>query len=137
MFQRFTTEARQTIIQASRTAQRHGRCWVSAEDILLDLLCHDHCTASSVLAALHPDVGALRKRAKTRIDEADGLVSSKPVLELANDECRTLEHSCLGTGHLLLGLLRESKGVSAALLRDAGLDVVQVREQMARLPAEN
>jgi len=40
------------------------------------------------------------------------------VLELAMSEARELNHSYVGTEHLLLGLLREEKGIAAQVLTD-------------------
>ena len=52
---------------------------------------------------------------------------------LAQEESRELNHSYIGTEHLLLGLLREDGGVAAAALAslDVGLDAA--REQVAEI----
>src|SRR5262245_47041891 len=126
MFQRFTGEARETILRATKAVQRLGRSTINAEDILLDLLRHENCTAASVLAALGRDVSGLRTEVEERIAEGRSLAPLRTTLEFANEECCTLEHSGIGTGHLLLGLMRESSGVAAEVLRDAGLNVAEV-----------
>ena len=46
---------------------------------------------------------------------------AKKVLEFAMAEARELNHSYVGTEHLLLGLLREEKGIAAQVLTDAGV----------------
>jgi ATP-dependent Clp protease ATP-binding subunit ClpC len=48
---------------------------------------------------------------------------AKKVLELAMGEARELNHSYVGTEHLLLGLLREEKGIAAQVLTDAGVNL--------------
>jgi ATP-dependent Clp protease ATP-binding subunit ClpA len=45
---------------------------------------------------------------------------AKKVLELAMTEARELNHSYVGTEHLLLGLLREERGIAAQVLRAWG-----------------
>ena len=42
-------------------------------------------------------------------------------------EARELNHSYVGTEHLLLGLLREEKGIAAQVLTDAGVNLEQPR----------
>jgi ATP-dependent Clp protease ATP-binding subunit ClpA len=58
---------------------------------------------------------------------------AKKVLELAMTEARELDHSYVGTEHLLLGLLREEKGIAAQVLRDAGLELDAARAETRRL----
>src|SRR4030095_11469713 len=58
---------------------------------------------------------------------------AKKVLELAMTEARELNHSYVGTEHLLLGLLREEKGIAAQVLTDAGVNLEQSRAETLRL----
>jgi ATP-dependent Clp protease ATP-binding subunit ClpA len=60
---------------------------------------------------------------------------AKKVWELSLREALALKHNYIGTEHLLLGLLREGKGLAAKILADAGLDFVELREQaIAAIP---
>jgi ATP-dependent Clp protease ATP-binding subunit ClpC len=58
---------------------------------------------------------------------------AKKALELAMMEARQLNHSYVGTEHLLLGLLREEKGIAAQILASMGMTVPGVREEVIRL----
>ena len=58
---------------------------------------------------------------------------AKKVLEFAVAEARDLNHSYVGTEHLLLGLLREEKGVAAQVLESLGVTLEQGREQTLKL----
>lgn len=58
---------------------------------------------------------------------------AKKVLELAMTEARELNHSYVGTEHLLLGLMREEKGIAAQVLGSMGVTVGAVREEVVRL----
>ncbi|HET7450318.1 MAG TPA: ATP-dependent Clp protease ATP-binding subunit, partial [Gaiellaceae bacterium] len=58
---------------------------------------------------------------------------AKKVLELAMSEARELNHSYVGTEHLLLGLLREEKGIAAQVLTDAGVNLDAARGETLRL----
>src|SRR5687768_17190123 len=48
-------------------------------------------------------------------------------------EARELSHSYVGTEHLLLGLLREEKGIAAQVLTDAGVNLDAARAETLRL----
>src|SRR5690606_13419957 len=52
---------------------------------------------------------------------------------LAMTEARELNHSYVGTEHLLLGLLREEKGIAAQVLTDAGVSLEASRAETLRL----
>lgn len=54
---------------------------------------------------------------------------SKVVLELSLREAIALKHNYIGTEHILLGLLREGKGLAAKILSDQGVDFKQLRDK--------
>jgi ATP-dependent Clp protease ATP-binding subunit ClpC len=58
---------------------------------------------------------------------------AKKVLELAMGEARDLSHGYVGTEHLLLGLLREEKGIAAQVLTDAGVNLDAAKAETLRL----
>jgi ATP-dependent Clp protease ATP-binding subunit ClpC len=58
---------------------------------------------------------------------------AKKALELSMSEARELNHSYVGTEHLLLGILREEKGIAAQVLASMGMTVPGVREEVVRL----
>jgi ATP-dependent Clp protease ATP-binding subunit ClpC len=58
---------------------------------------------------------------------------AKKVLELSMMEARELRHSYVGTEHLLLGLMREERGIAAQVLTSTGLTITGVRGEVIRL----
>lgn len=58
---------------------------------------------------------------------------AKRVLELSMSEARELKHSYVGTEHLLLGVLREEKGIGAQVLTSMGITTSGVRDEVIRL----
>jgi ATP-dependent Clp protease ATP-binding subunit ClpA len=56
----------------------------------------------------------------------------KKVLALAAKESRFLNHTYVGTEHILLGMLREADGVAARVLRNLDVDVEQTRQAVLR-----
>jgi ATP-dependent Clp protease ATP-binding subunit ClpA len=57
---------------------------------------------------------------------------ARTVLSLAQEEAQRLNHTYIGTEHLLLGLVREGDGVAAAVLRNLGVDLTSVRAEVER-----
>jgi ATP-dependent Clp protease ATP-binding subunit ClpC len=58
---------------------------------------------------------------------------ARRVVVLAQDEARLLNHSDLGTEHLLLGLIGEGEGVAAQVLMQLGADLSRVRQRVIEL----
>ena len=56
----------------------------------------------------------------------------KKVLALADKERAALQHTYLGTEHLLLGLLCEGDGVAARVLRNLDVDIEQTRQEVLK-----
>jgi hypothetical protein len=52
---------------------------------------------------------------------------ARRVLSLAQEEARRLNHTRMGTEHLLLGLVREGQGVAAQVLTNLGVELEQAR----------
>jgi hypothetical protein len=59
--------------------------------------------------------------------------SSKRVIELAVEEARRLNHSYIGTEHLLLGMVREGEGIAFGVLESLGVSLERVRTETARV----
>ncbi len=55
---------------------------------------------------------------------------ARQVMVLAQEEARMLDHSHIGTEHLLLGLLHEGEGVAARALANLGVSLEAVRAQV-------
>jgi ATP-dependent Clp protease ATP-binding subunit ClpC len=65
--------------------------------------------------------------ARTLTDQA------RQVLEIAQQEARSLNHDFVGTEHLLLALLHDDASESADVLRSFGLDAERVRREIEKL----
>jgi len=58
---------------------------------------------------------------------------ARRVVVLAQDEARTLNHTYIGTEHILLGLVREGGGVAAKALESLGISLEAVRQQVEEI----
>src|ERR687889_2747570 len=57
----------------------------------------------------------------------------RKVLAMAREEAARLHHSYVGTEHMLLGLMREEKGIAAQVLTDVGVNLDAARAETLRL----
>lgn len=134
----FTNDCRQALSAARRESQRLGHAYVGTEHMLLALLAQPDSTAVQVLrhldVAIHSvrrDVEAHVPRGKARPDsdnEPPYTSRAKKVLELAMSEAHELGHAYVGVEHLLLGLVREEKGIAAQVLRQRGVTLSKLRQ---------
>ena len=62
---------------------------------------------------------------------------ARRVLSLAQEEAERMQHSHIGTEHLLLGLMREEGGVAGRVLRELGLRQSQVEKLVEKFTAGN
>ncbi len=58
---------------------------------------------------------------------------ARRVLSLAQEEAERLNHSYIGSEHVLIGLLREEGGVAGKVLRELGLEEARVQAMVERL----
>jgi ATP-dependent Clp protease ATP-binding subunit ClpC len=58
---------------------------------------------------------------------------ARQVVVLAQDEARTLKHDHVGTEHLLLGLVRETRGVAARALGSLDVTLERTRGEVVRI----
>ena len=57
---------------------------------------------------------------------------ARQVLAFAQEEAGRMRHGHIGTGHLLLGLMREGSGVAGRVLRELGLELPHVQDIVRR-----
>ncbi len=58
---------------------------------------------------------------------------SRKVMQLANEEGQRLNHKCIGTEHILLGLVKEGSGVAAGVLKNLDVDLRKIRREVERI----
>ncbi len=66
-------------------------------------------------------------KSRNNFDDYQFAEQVERVLSYAQAEARNLQHSYVGTEHLLLGLLREEGGVAARILKSLGADLTRTR----------
>src|ERR671917_323828 len=138
----FTERVRKVLAMAREEAARLHHDYVGTEHILLGLIREGEGVAAAVLNNLAVDLEQVQEKVEESVRRGKATIAlgelpytsrAKKVLEFAMAEARELNHSYVGTEHLLLGLLREEKGIAAEVLTDAGVNLEQSRAETLRL----
>jgi len=137
-FGRFTERAQRALVYAQEEAKNMGHNYVGTEHLLLGLLREDAGIASQVLKSLGITAEKVRSQVISLVGNGNYNFSegfgytprTKRIMELSFYEARNLGHNYVGTEHLLLALMREGEGVAARILKDSGIDLQKVREQV-------
>jgi ATP-dependent Clp protease ATP-binding subunit ClpC len=128
---------------AREEAARLHHEYVGTEHILLGLIREGEGVAATVLQNLSVELDDIQQKIEETVKKGKAGQTTGPdlpytsrakkVLELAMSEARELNHSYVGTEHLLLGLLREEKGIAAQVLTDAGVNLDAARAETLRI----
>lgn len=139
----FTERVRKVLAYAREEAARLHHEYVGTEHILLGLIREGEGVASTALQNLGVDQDQLHDTIESVVKTGSPSAHTGPdlpytsrakkVLELAMKEARELNHSYVGTEHLLLGLIEEEKGIAAQVLVDAGATLDAVRAEVFRI----
>lgn len=172
MFERFTRDARATVIGARAEAVRRGDGWIGTEHLLVGLLEVGGDAAvvlveaglelddvrrriathvppgggdaldAEALATLGIDLDAVQRAAEAQF--GDGALApvrrgrhrprmtrrAKKVLELSLREAHRAHRAEITSAHVLLGILREGRGLAATVMAEAGVDLAALRQDL-------
>ena len=135
----FTPRAQQVLALARKEADRFNHNYIGTEHVLLGLIKLGQGVAVSVLQRMGLDLESVRMEVEKEVGTGPDQQSStnipytprvKKVLALANKEAKQLNHSYVGTEHLLLGLLREGEGMAARVLTSLKIDLPTTRNEI-------
>src|SRR5215510_10691460 len=137
----FTPRAQQVLALARKEADRFHHNYVGTEHILLGLIKLGQGVAVSVLQKMGLDLETVRAAVEKQVGTGQETKDQnsipytprvKKVLALAGKEAKTLNHSYVGTEHILLGLLRVGEGVAARVLKSLEIDIERTRNEILK-----
>jgi ATP-dependent Clp protease ATP-binding subunit ClpC len=137
----FTPRAQQVLALARKEADRFNHNYVGTEHLLLGLIKLGQGVAVNVLQKMNLDLETVRLEVEKQVGNGPeaktvGNIPYTPrvkkVLALAGKEAKNLNHSYVGTEHILLGLLREGDGVAARVLKNLQVDIDRTRNEILR-----
>src|SRR5471032_3403086 len=141
MMNNFTPRAQQVLALARKEADRFNHNYVGTEHLLLGLIKLGQGVAVNVLQKMGLDLETVRMEVEKQVGSGPetkmvGNIPYTPrvkkVLALAGKEAKALQHSYVGTEHILLGLLREGEGVAARVLKTLEIDIERTRNEILR-----
>jgi len=137
----FTPRAQQVLALARKEADRFNHNFLGTEHLLLGLIKLGQGVAVNVLQKMGLDLETVRMEVEKQVGTGPdqkmiGNIPYTPrvkkVLALASKEAKALNHTYVGTEHILLGLLREGDGVAAKVLKNLDVDIEQTRQEILR-----
>jgi ATP-dependent Clp protease ATP-binding subunit ClpC len=137
----FTPRAQQVLALARKEADRLNHNFLGTEHLLLGLIKLGQGVAVNVLQRLGLDMETVRLKVEEKVgtgpdQKVIGNIPYTPrvkkVLSLAAKEAKQLNHTYVGTEHILLGLLREGDGVAAKVLKELDVDIEQARQEVLK-----
>jgi ATP-dependent Clp protease ATP-binding subunit ClpC len=138
----FTDRVRKVLAMAREEAIRLQHDYVGTEHILLGLIREGEGVAAAVLSNMTVDLDQVHERVEDSVRKGKATIAlgelpytsrAKKVLEFAMAEARDFNHSYVGTEHLLLGLLREEKGIAAQVLNSLGVTLEEARAETLKV----
>ena len=132
MQENYTSQARNALAMAEKTAKRCQHSYIGTEHLLLGLLMEPEGTAGILLAEFGVEqerlLGLIDRliapSGSTAVTSAPGLTPrARRLLDNAQEEAARLKSEEVGTEHILLAMLRESDCVATRLLYTMGVNI--------------
>ena len=137
----YTPRAQQVLALARKEADRLNHNYLGTEHLLLGLIKLGQGVAVNVLQKMGLDLETVRMEVEKQVGTGPdqkmiGNIPYTPrvkkVLGLAQKEARALNHTYVGTEHILLGLLREGDGWAARVLKNLDVDIELTRQEILK-----
>src|SRR6516164_3092472 len=137
----FTPRAQQVLALARKEADRLNHNFIGTEHLLLGLIKLGQGVAVNVLQKMGLDLETVRMEVEKQVgtgpdQKVMGNIPYTPrvkkVIALAQKEAKALNHTYVGTEHILLGLLREGDGWAAKVLKNLDVDIEQTRQEILK-----
>jgi ATP-dependent Clp protease ATP-binding subunit ClpC len=141
VFERFSDSARRVVVLAQNEAHELGHDYIGTEHLLLGLLHDEDGAACRVLRRLQITPDAVREKIGAHVRPGGATMQghvpfsrpAKKALEMSLREALQLGHNYIGSGHLLLGLIREEGGTGARVLAELGVGLGRARSLVGEL----
>ena len=141
---KFTAATKRALQGAEEEARRLQHGYIGTEHLLLGLLRVEDDVTARLLTGLGVELGKVRSAVELVIGRGEQPATgtmhltprTKKVLALAAEEAQRLGRDAVDTPHLLLGLVREGRGVAAGVLESLGAKLGTLRAAVETLPED-
>ena len=136
MFERFTNQSRRAVALAQEEARELHHHYIGTEHLLLGMLREGTGSAARALTSMNITLDAARQEVEASVGPGKHQQPSGPIpftprakkaLELALRESLQLGQNYIGTGHLLLALIKQDDDVAIRILGNLHADVTDLR----------
>ncbi len=136
----FTPRAQQVLGLSRQEADRFNHNFVGTEHLLLGLIRLGQGTAVAVLGKMGLNLETVRLEVEKQVGTGPDQkiitysihAASPKAPALAAKEAKALNHTYIGTEHILLGLLCEGDGVAARVLKNLDVDIERTRREILK-----
>ena len=140
MFERFTNQSRRVVVLAQEEARMLDHNYIGTEHLLLGLLHEGRGSAARALTAMDVTLSAARDQVVALVgrgqEQPSGHIPftprAKKSLELSLRESLQLGDGYIGTGHLMLGVIRQGDNVAIKVLDKLGADLSNLRARVTQ-----
>lgn len=141
----FTIYAKKAWSLAYKEARLLRDSYLGGHHLLLGLVSEGSGVAATTLKEMGIELDTMRKKIEDMYGHGAGNTSDNisstqhlnNTIELAVSEAHRLHHRAVGTGDILLSLIRESQGLEAGLLQSLGVDFYALRTTLRQAPDED
>lgn len=131
MYDRITDRARTVFQLANKIAEQQGDEYIGSVHILLGILQEGRGVAAKLIEKLFGGTDRVRAAAEECLKENWAPTPPlKPLIDLAIEEAKRLNHDFVATEHILLALLRLPDSTVARLFEQFGAKPEMIREEL-------
>ena len=145
MFEKYNEKARRALFFARYEASKLGSRVIESEHILLGILREGEESVNELFQRFEVKPETIRREIEgervfvERISSTAELPlseESKKILAYASHEAESMLHSTVGSEHLLIGILRVESSLAARILKQQGVELVNLREEVLSVAQE-
>lgn len=142
MHEKFTERVRKILSLARQEAIRMHNDYIGTEHILLSLIKEGEGVAAMVLVDLGVNLEDLKRSIENAVNYGTKTLvlgeiplnqEARSAINWAIDEARKMNHSYIGTEHILLGILKEERSIGSQILQSLGIELDIVRQETIRI----
>jgi ATP-dependent Clp protease ATP-binding subunit ClpC len=141
--ERFTELAQEALAASQELVRQYKHTQWDVEHVLLALLQQEKGLVGDILKELEIDVERVRQEVEAALEKVpkvafeSGQIYATPritrMLKMADEEANRLKDEFISTEHLLIAIIGEQKGESAAILKRFGVDQEKVYRVLQKL----
>jgi ATP-dependent Clp protease ATP-binding subunit ClpC len=145
MFEKYNEKARRALFFARYEASKLGSRVIESEHILLGILREGEESVNELFQRFEVKPEAIRREIEgervfvERISSTAELPlseESKKILAYASHEAESMLHASVGSEHLLIGILRVESCLAARILKQQGVELASLREEVLAVAQE-